>query len=128
MYNMKGNKYSHSVMPFIKYSKDKQKFSKIINSQNRFRCVERGAVEIMNAATNSNMKIDEGEERVNVCVAIQGMMEDSRIEGRAEGRMEGSMLTCKEMGHSQKEAKKYIMVKYKKSVHEADEMIRLYWK
>lgn len=43
------------------------------------------------------MKIDEGEERVNVCVAIQGMMEDSKIEG--------SILTCKEMGHSQEEAK-----------------------
>lgn len=43
------------------------------------------------------MKIDEGEEQVNVCVAIQGMMEDSRIEG--------SILTCKEIGHSQEEAK-----------------------
>lgn len=108
------------IMRYIKYSKDKQKLSEIINSEDRFRCVERGAVEIMNAATNSNMKIDEGEERVNVCVAIQGMMEDSKIEG--------SILTCKEMGHSQEEAKKYIIARYKKSAHEADKLIRLYWK
>lgn len=77
-------------------------------------------MEIMNAATNSNMKFDKGEERVNVCIAIQGMMEDSKIEG--------SILTCKELGHSQEGAKNYVMTKYNKSVHKAEELIKLYWK
>lgn len=57
---------------------------------------------------------------VDVCVAIQGMMEDSKIEG--------SILTFKELGHSQQDAKDYIIAKYDKSPQEADELIQLYWK
>ena len=112
------------IMRYIKYSKDKKKLQQVINSENRFKSVEREAMEIMNAATNSKMKFTKGEEMVDVCVAIQGMMEDSKI----EGRVEGSILTCKEMGHSQQDAKDYIMAKYGKTPQEADELIKLYWK
>lgn len=57
---------------------------------------------------------------VDVCIALQGIMEDSKIEG--------SILAFKEMGHSQQDAKDYIMAKYDKSPQEADELIQLYWK
>jgi predicted transposase YdaD len=51
--------------------------------------VERSAAEIINAATNSKIKIDQGKETVDMCLAIQEMREESRIEGRNEGRIEG---------------------------------------
>ena len=44
--------------------------------QERFKTVERDAVEIMNAATHSNMKIDEGKESVDVCIALQEIREE----------------------------------------------------
>ena len=55
----------------------------------RFKNVERSAAEIINAATNSKIKIDQGKETVDMCLAIQEMREESRIEGRNEGRIEG---------------------------------------
>ena len=69
------------IMRYIKYSKDKKKLRNIVSTELRFKSVEREAVEIINAATGSNMKVSEGKESVDVCIAIQGMMEDSRIEG-----------------------------------------------
>lgn len=108
------------IMRYIKYSKNKKKLKEVVNSENRFKSVEREAIEIMNAATNSNMKFAKGEEMVDVCIALQGIMEDSKIEG--------SILAFKEMGHSQQDAKDYIMAKYDKSPQEADELIQLYWK
>lgn len=116
------------IMRYIKYSKDKKKLKQVINSESRFKNVEREAMEIMNAATISNMKYAKGEEMADVCVAIQGMLEDSKLEGKIEGRIEGSILAYKEMGHSQQDAKEYIITKYEKSPQEADELIKLYWK
>ncbi len=59
--------------------------------------------------TKSNMKIEEGKEWVDMCLAIQEMREESRIEGREE-------------------VKKSFMVKYKKSEQETEELMKIYWK
>ncbi|MEZ3477010.1 MAG: transposase, partial [Lachnospiraceae bacterium] len=64
---------------------------------------------IINAVTKSNMKIEEGKESVDMCLAIQEMREESRIEGREE-------------------VKKSFMVKYKKSEQETEELMKIYWK
>ncbi len=48
------------IMRYIKYSKDKKKLHSVIGTELRFKCVERDAAEIINAATGSNMKIDKG--------------------------------------------------------------------
>ena len=63
----------------------------------------------INAVTKSNMKIEEGKESVDMCLAIQEMKEESRIEGREE-------------------VKKSFMVKYKKSEQETEELMKIYWK
>ena len=55
------------------------------------------------------MKIEEGKESVDMCLAIQEMREESRIEGREE-------------------VKKSFMVKYKKSEQETEELMKIYWK
>ncbi len=96
-------------MRYIKYSNDKKKLEEILSTEQRFKNVERSAVEIINAVTKSNMKIEEGKESVDMCLAIQEMREESRIEGREE-------------------VKKSFMVKYKKSEQETEELMKIYWK
>ena len=96
-------------MRYIKYSNDKKKLEEILNTEQRFKNVERSAVEIINAVTKSNMKIEEGKESVDMCLAIQEMREESRIEGREE-------------------VKKSFMVKYQKSEQETEELMKIYWK
>ncbi len=97
------------IRHYIKYSNDKKKLEEILNTEQRFKNVERSAVEIINAVTKSNMKIEEGKESVDMCLAIQEMKEESRIEGREE-------------------VKKSFMVKYKKSEQETEELMKIYWK
>ncbi|MDE7432107.1 MAG: Rpn family recombination-promoting nuclease/putative transposase [Lachnospiraceae bacterium] len=120
------------IMKYIKYSNDKKKLNEIIGTEQRFRNVERSAVGIINAATNSNMKIDEGKETIDMCLAVQEMREESRLEGRSEGRNEGEIIGAitfaKELGVSGEDVKKSFMVKYKKTDEETEELMKLYWK
>lgn len=124
------------IMRYIKYSNDKKKLDNSLKTEQRFRSVERSAVEIINAATNSKMKIDEGKESVDMCLAIQEMREESRIEGRNEGRcegrnegeLEGAITFAKELGIPKEEVKKSFMLKYQKSEQETEELMKLYWK
>ncbi len=73
------------IMRYIKYSNDRKKLDKILETEQRFKNVERSAAEIINAATNSKIKIEQGKETIDMCLAIQEMKEESRNEGRIEG-------------------------------------------
>ena len=81
-------------------------------------------MEIINAATNSKVKIDEGKESVDMCLAIQEMREESKN----EGELEGAITFAKELGIPKEEVKKSFMLKYQKSVQETEELMKLYWK
>lgn len=85
------------IMRYIKYSKDKNALCMVVHEQERFKKVERNAVEIINAATHSNVKIEEGKETVDVCIAIQ--------EIREEGRLEGAILFAQKLGKQREEVK-----------------------
>jgi len=73
------------IMRYIKYSNDKKKLDRILKTEQRFKYVERSAAEIINAVTNSKIKIEQGKETIDMCLAIQEMKEESRNEGRNEG-------------------------------------------
>lgn len=75
---MKFQSSLREVMFFIKYSKDKENLSRILAAnEERFWEVERRAVDVIEAITNSGIKYDESEEVVNVCQAIQEMRKES---------------------------------------------------
>lgn len=77
------------VMFFIKYSKDQENLKRILEvNEKRFREVERRAVDVIEAITNSGLKYDEGKEAVDVCQAIQ--------EIRHEERQMGELIKAKE--------------------------------
>ena len=80
---MKFRSSLREVMLFIKYSKDRENLSRILEAnEKRFREVERRAADVIEAITNSGIKYDESEEAVDVCQAIQEMRMESESQGR----------------------------------------------
>lgn len=76
------------VLGCIKYSKDKEKLSFFIRNNTRM-MLEINAARVIQAITNITLDLSEEVEEVDMCKAIDDMMQDSREEGKAEGRTEG---------------------------------------
>lgn len=75
------------VLNFIKYSKDKRKLAQIMQADaERFKHMEREAVQLLNLVTGAEMEMDEEKEVVNMCKAIQDMRKEERELGQQEGR------------------------------------------
>lgn len=73
-------------MEFIHLSNDKDSLRDIIESNERYKRVDTSTVDIINAYTNANIskRLVEGG-KINMCTAIQGLIEDGRLAGREEG-------------------------------------------
>ena len=75
------------VLNFIKYSKDKRKLAQIMQADaERFKHMEREAVQLLNLVTGAEMEMDEEKEVVNMCKAIQDMREEERELGWQENK------------------------------------------
>ena len=79
----------HEVMQFIKYSKDAEKLSRLVENNAAFETMDRKAVRVMEEMTGMKIEKEDEEEKVNVCKAIQGIEERGRLAGLAEGRAAG---------------------------------------
>ena len=78
------------VLLFIKYSKDKEALSRVLErDKKRFGELERRAVDVIQAVTNSGIKYKKGEEVVDVCKAIQEMQMEAEQRGKREGEQIG---------------------------------------
>lgn len=77
------------VLLFIKYSKDKERLQKVISTDPRFLSVEQKASQVIKVMTGSEFKINEKEEEIDMCKALDDLKEEGREEGRKEGRKEG---------------------------------------
>ena len=86
------------VMNFIKYSKDKRKLAQIMQADaERFKHMEREAVQLLNLVTGAEMEMDEEEEVVNMCKAIQDMRKEERELGQQEGEQKGRQQVIRNM-------------------------------
>ncbi len=85
------------VMLFIKYSSDKRRLSKLVEEDAAFRKVDRKAVRVMSSVTGSDIQFDEKEEAVDMCLAIDGMLEDARKEGLSQGTLQAATETAQRM-------------------------------
>ncbi len=75
---MKFQSSLREVMFFIKYAKDKENLSRILeNNEKRFRELERRAADVIEAITHTGLKYDKNEEAVDMCQAIQEMRKES---------------------------------------------------
>lgn len=81
------------VMLFIKYSKSKEKLTEVLaGNEARFRELERRAADVINAVTNIGVEFKEGDNKVDMCQAIQ----DIRIEERRIGEQSGELKKARE--------------------------------
>ena len=76
-------------MQYIKYSTDKKKLNQIVQNGDRFRNLDADAANLINSVTNSGLKFIEKEGKVDMCLAIKEMRQDSWDEGHIEGLKEG---------------------------------------
>ena len=72
------------VMGYIKYSKDKERLSEFLTDNPRM-LIEANAARVIKAVTNTPLDIPEGAEVIDVCKAVEEMLNDS--EERGELRM-----------------------------------------
>jgi len=77
------------VMGCIKYSADKKKLSSFIHNNPRMMQMEANAARVIEAVNHIPINIKKGDENVNMCQAIEEMIQDGREEGRSKGRSEG---------------------------------------
>ena len=76
------------VLGYIKYSGDKKQLHSFTENNPRMR-LDADAARVIRTVTNTPVEIREEEEEVDMCKAIEEMMEDSRQEGMLEGIQEG---------------------------------------
>ena len=74
------------VLGYIKYSGDKKQLHSFTENNPRMR-LDADAARVIRTVTNTPVEIREEEEEVDMCKAIEEMMEDSRQEGEASGAL-----------------------------------------
>lgn len=80
---MKFQSSLREVLFFIKYSKDRENLSRILElNEKRFREVERRAADVIEVVTHTGLKYEEGRAAVDMCQAIQDMKKESETRGR----------------------------------------------
>lgn len=88
---MKFQSSLREVMLFIKYSKDKNNLSRVLEQDgSRFRNLERRAVDVIEVMTNVGMKYEESGEVIDVCQAIQDIRKEEHNLGKMEQAQESA--------------------------------------
>ena len=108
------------VMMYVRYSDDKNKLMNYARENDIVLNIE--SVTIINALTNSNLKIEEGKEKVHMCKALDDLIEDGRNEGRKEGIV-ALISICREFGIGDNEIITNIMEKFAITEEEATDML-----
>ncbi|EET60284.1 hypothetical protein BRYFOR_07844 [Marvinbryantia formatexigens DSM 14469] len=65
------------VLSFIKYAGDKDELKKVLDADESFRHLGREEVDVLNACVGAKIAVKEGEEAIDVCLAIQQMNEEA---------------------------------------------------
>lgn len=76
------------VIEYIKYSKDKEKLSRILKDNLRM-LIDREAALVIKTITNTAIEISEKEEKIDMCKAIDDMLSEREARGAAKGEIRG---------------------------------------
>lgn len=77
------------VLSYIKYSKDADKLAEYMNHNQRMEHLEVGAAQVIKEVTNTKFQIPKGMEEVNMCEAIEVLMNRRENEGIRQGLEQG---------------------------------------
>lgn len=88
---MKFQSSLREVLLFIKHSKNSENLNRILkDNEQRFREMERRAVDVIEVITNTGLKYEESELKVDVCEAIKKMREESEQKGELKKAQESA--------------------------------------
>lgn len=77
------------VLSYIKYSKDADKLAEYMKHNQRMEHLEVGAAQVIKEVTNTKFQIPKGMEEVNMCEAIEVLMNRRENEGIRQGLEQG---------------------------------------
>ena len=117
------------IIEFMKASGDKEKMNSLLNEKhNIYSNMEMDAMVVIRECANINIKVEEKEERQDMCKAIDDMMNDARMSGEALGEARGEArgreaerkIMQKELDEkqSQLDEKQIRLDKYEKEIEE----------
>ena len=115
------------VLLYIKNSDNKEKLRKLVQSDEKFSRLERDAAYVINAFTNSNLKINKNQEVFNMCQAILDIKEEGRQEGRIEGGIISMVKMCKKFGVSFSDTIKEVSTEFKLTEEESEIKVKEIW-
>ena len=69
-----------AALKYVKYSKDRKMLDTVLHEDAVYHDLSRQTANLVNIVTGSNLKIPEGEERVDMCEAITQMVNEARDE------------------------------------------------
>lgn len=78
-----------AVLKFIKHSKDKHELANLVNNNQDYKSLDRLAAQTISVCSGQNFNFPVGEERIDVCKAIDDMVTDARNEGINQGISQG---------------------------------------
>ena len=90
------------VLHCIKVQRDKQEMRELLQTDDRFARLDRDAAMVIRTMTNTTFKIDDHSEVVNMCEAIQGLIDDGVVKGIQSEKRETALRLSK-MGLSIKQ-------------------------
>ena len=106
------------IIEFMKASGDKEKMNSLLNEKhNIYSNMERDAMVVIRECANINIKVEEKEERQDMCKAIDDMMNDARMSGEALGEARGREVERKIM-QKELDEKQNRLDKYEKEIEE----------
>ena len=70
------------ILLYLKCSRNKEDLKQLLQTEKVYEHTPNEVVGLINILTGSNIKIDETAEETNMCQALQGLLQDSRKEGK----------------------------------------------
>ena len=101
---LKNRRYRNAINEIddaIKYSKDKKRLTEFLTDNPRM-LMEANAARVIKAVTNTPLDIPEDAEVIDVCKAVEDMMNESKTEGAVAvlaGLVKDGLLSIKEAAH-----------------------------
>ena len=94
------NSSLREVLSYIKYQHDQEQMQRLLQEDNRFSELERNAALVIQATTKTELNIKPNAEVVDMCEAIQQMMNNSMQKGVQLGKQQGVQQGFQQGEHS----------------------------
>ena len=115
-----------AVLKFIKHSRDKVELANLVNNNQDYKSLDRLAAQTISVCSGQNFNFPVGEERIDVCKAIDDMITDARNEAQDEG-MKNVVATVRDLNLSKEVAVQQLAKRYPLSQEDAVEFVNHNW-